>query len=50
MVEGNEELLKPIDTSSAEETESDDSGEDSFISLAEVAEVVKKQWQGPRGG
>jgi len=37
-----EELLTPTSTSLEEEAESEDSGEASPISLAEVAEVVKK--------
>jgi len=37
-----EELLNPTNTSSEEEAESENSGEASPISLAEVAEVVKK--------
>ena len=37
-----EELLNPVNTSSAEGAESEDSGVSSSISVAEVAEVVKK--------
>lgn len=36
------ELLSPINMSSVEETETEDSNESSPISLAELAEVVKK--------
>ncbi len=43
-----EELLNLMNTSSAEEAESEDSREDSFISRTEVTKVVKKQ--SARGG
>jgi len=45
-----EELLNPTSTSSVKEAESDDSGVASPISLAEVAEVVKKLFSGKAPG
>ncbi len=45
-----EELLNPINTSSAEEAESENFQEDLTISLAEVAEVVKKIHSGKAAG
>lgn len=45
-----EELLNPNNTSSVEEAEPEDSGESAPISLAEVAEVVKKLLSGKSPG